>query len=219
MKKVIMKFGGTSMADADRIRACADFVRQSSGESGRRVVTVVSAMAGVTDALLELAAAAGSGHRAAKYALLADLRKRHEEPAKALGADDAVGQLLDQLDTLVTGISAVGELTPRSCDAVVVFGERLSAALMAAALPGSAMTGQQVGIVTDDNHGEADPLLELSLYQVNETLNLPLQRGEGIVVTGFDAATQHGVTTTLGRGGSDYTATIIGAAVKADEIW
>ena len=214
---LVMKFGGTSLADADTIRASADLVRRFGQE--RRVVTVVSAMAGVTDKLIELAQTASRGARARSLALLADLHERHDAAARQLGAGEPVSALLGQLDALITGVAAVGELTPRSSDAVVSFGERLSAALLAAALGGQALTGAEAGIVTDDNHTQADPLMKLSLYQARETLAPRLERGERLVVTGFLGATQHGVTTTIGRGGSDYTATILGAALPADEIW
>lgn len=212
-----MKFGGSSVADAERIRRCADVVRAQQEQ--HEVITVVSAMGGITDMLLELADAAGAGNRSVKYTLLAEIRKRHEEAARELGASDKVDALLGNLETLVAGIVAVGELTPRSRDAVVSHGEQLSAMLTAAALDGVAKTGQEVGIVTDENYGEAEPLMNLSLYQIRETLEPLLTKKQRIVVTGFLAATQHGVTSTIGRGGSDYTATLLGAGIKADEIW
>lgn len=212
-----MKFGGSSVADAEKIRRCADVVRAQ--QEKHQVVTVVSAMGGVTDLLLELAEAAGSGNRSVKYTLLAEIRRRHEEAAAELGVMEKVEPLLANLETLVAGIVAVGELTPRSRDAVVSHGEQLSAILTAAALDGRAMTGQEVGIVTNDQHGEAEPLMNLSLYQIHENLEPLMANGERIVVTGFLGATQHGVISTIGRGGSDYTATLLGAALKADEIW
>lgn len=215
--RLVMKFGGSSLADADCIRRCAGLVR--SHQAGNQVLVVVSAMGGVTDMLIELAEAAAAGSRAVAQRLLGDLRERHETAASSLGGRDSVAGLLAEMDSLVAGISAVGELTPRLRDAVVSFGERLSAQLVAAALEGRALTGQEAGIVTDDAFGEAEPLLELTRYQVREALDPSLGRGDLIVVTGFLAATQHGVMTTLGRGGSDYTATILGAALSADEVW
>ncbi len=135
-----------------------------------------------------------------------------------------MAELLGQLAYLAMGVSVVGELTPRSKDAIAAFGEKLSAPLFRKALElegvrARAWTGQEAGLVTNERWGEAEPLLELSLYQVAETLKAPLEAGEVPVVTGFIAATQHGVTTTIGRGGSDYTATLVGAALKAEEIW
>lgn len=216
--KIVMKFGGTSMADAATIRKCADQVRACECD-GHTVVTVVSAMSGVTDTLLELADAAAAGNRAAKHTLLGNLRARHEEAARALEAGDCVHPILDRMETLVSGIAAVGELTPRSRDAVAAYGEWLSAPLMAAAIDGRAVSGAEAGITTDERFGEAEPLMNLSLFQVKGAIGARLARGERVVVTGFNAATQHGVVTTIGRGGSDYTATLLGAALGADEIW
>jgi len=220
--KLVMKFGGTSVADAERMRRCARIVKDQA--AGHRVVAIVSALDGVTEELLALAEAAGAANRPAVDARMNDLRRKHDECARALGDGSLTAALLDQLHHLTLGISAVGELTARSKDAVVAFGERLSATLFRKALESEgvrsrAYTGQEAGLVTNERYGEAEPLMELSLYQIAETLKGPLDAGEVPVVTGFIAATQHGVTTTIGRGGSDYSATIVGAAIKADEIW
>jgi aspartate kinase len=188
------------------------------------VVAVVSALDGVTEDLLTIADASAAGNRPVIDARLGELRRRHEEVARALGDPAVVAPLLDPLDRLVLGITTVGECTPRSRDAVAAFGERLAAVLFRRALElegvrSKVFTGQEAGLVTDERFGEAEPLLELSLYQIAEALKGPLEAGEVPAVTGFIAATQHGVTTTLGRGGSDYTATLVGAALKADEVW
>lgn len=204
-----MKFGGSSVATEERRQACAKLVREAGG--GRPTVVVVSALDGVTEILDELASAAGTQNRAVVARHLAEVRRRH-------GA--AVGGLLDELERVVHGILALGELTPRSRDLILSFGERLSAPLCAAAIGPAAvpMTGWEAGIVTDDNFGEARPLLELSRLQLRERLTPLLQQGRIPVVTGFIAATQSGAVTTLGRGGSDYTAGLIGAALDAEEI-
>jgi aspartate kinase len=220
--KIVMKFGGTSVADADRMRRCAKLVKDNL--SGNQIVVIVSALDGMTEELLALADAAGTANHPAMNARLKEVRRRHEEAARTLDQPDAVATLLGQLDQLILGISMVGELTPRSRDAVASFGERLSAPLFRRALEleglkSRAFTGQEAGLVTDERFGEAEPLMELSLYQIADALKGPLEAGETPVVTGFIAATQHGVVTTIGRGGSDYTATIVGAALKADEVW
>lgn len=216
---IVMKFGGTSMKDADTIKRSAAIARSSA--PGKSVVCVVSAMDQVTELLLELGEAAANDNRAAVHALMAQLRTKHESAAKGIGskAPEQINTMLDKLDRLVAGISAVGELTPRSKDAVVAYGEKLSTVLMGAALGAHAFTGQECGIVTNDHFGKAEPLMDLTLYQIRSTLQPLLDKGEKIVVSGFIAATQHGVTTTLGRGGSDYTACILGAALKAEEVW
>ena len=214
---IVMKFGGSSVADAEKIRHCAHLVRETAGEN--RVVTVVSAMGGVTDMLLDLANAAAAGNRVSVHTLLGRLHDKHTKAAETLGAVEPINMLLHQLDALISGISAVGELTARSRDAVVSHGERMCAILTAAALKGRALTGHEAGIVTNDKFGDADPLMELTRFQVQERVQPLLDSGQWPVVTGFLGATQHGVTTTLGRGGSDYTAAILGAALPADEIW
>ena len=201
-----MKFGGSSLATAAKIQHCASLVKKGAS------AVVVSAMGGTTDQLLELA------DSPKEDSLWKALQSNHEEAAKELGTD--VSPLLDQLQHLLLGISAVGELTLRSKDLVLSFGERLSSKLFVAALAkegleARAMTGGEAGIVTDDRFGEATPLMNISLYQLKERLG----SGSLPVITGFLGATQHGVTTTIGRGGSDYTATLVGAALEADEIW
>jgi len=220
--KIVMKFGGTSLGDSQRIRHCARLVRDQAGRD--RVAVVVSAMDGVTEELLELADAAGAGDRPAVEARLEGIRRRHEEAAHALGKPGLPNALLEGLERLALGISAVGECTPRSRDAVVSHGERLSALLFHRALElegvrARVRTGQEAGLVTNDRFGEAEPLLDPSLRRMREILGTALEEGEIPVVTGFIAATAQGIPTTIGRGGSDYTATLVGAALEADEIW
>ncbi len=220
--KLVMKFGGSSVADVERMRRCARLVKERAGKD--RVVAVVSALDGITEELLALADAAGTANHPAIEARLKEVRRRHEEAARQAGEAALAAPLLAELDRLVLGISMVGEATPRTRDAVVAFGEKLSARVFAKVLESEGVrtrsyTGQEAGLVTDERYGEAEPLMELSLYQIAETLKGPLEAGEVPVVTGFIAATQHGVTTTIGRGGSDFTATMVGASIKADEIW
>lgn len=221
---IVMKFGGTSMKDAATIEHSAKLAHSSlaaMNNPAMHAVVVVSAMDQVTELLLELGDAAAHDNRAALHALMAELRVKHETAARTIGkgAPEAVAALLDKLDRLVAGIAAVGELTSRSKDAVVSFGERLSAAMMGAAMRCRVFSGSEAGIVTNDTFGRAEPLMDLSLFQIKQNIGAVLARNEHCVVTGFIAATQHGVTTTLGRGGSDYTASILGAALQAKEIW
>ncbi len=220
--KIVMKFGGTSVADLERIRRCARIVKERHGRDG--VVVVVSALDGVTEDLLGLADAAGASDLSSVESRLGAIRRRHEEIARGLGEPGLLGPPLDGLERLALGISAVGECTPRSRDAVVSHGERLSALLFRRALElegarARAFTGQEAGLVTDDRFGEAEPLMEQSLRGIGRALRVAIESGEIPVVTGFIGATPGGVTTTIGRGGSDYTATIVGAALRADEVW
>lgn len=216
--RLVYKFGGTSMAGTERITHAAGLAL--AGARAHELVVVVSAMDGVTEQLLDLAAAAGSGNRARVYSLLGTIRTGHEQAARGLGGDALakVEGLLAKLETLAGGILAVGELTDRLQDAVVAYGEKLSSVMMGVAMRCPALDGQEAGIVTTDHFGEADPLMELSTHNIAQNVVPLLGVGRPVVVAGFIAANQRGVVTTIGRGGSDYTATILGAAIKADEI-
>ncbi len=221
----ILKFGGSSLATAERIRAVADIVIESLTTD--RVAVVVSAMGGVTDALVAIGEEAASGHD--YHARLEDLRARHHEAAgELLSADEAaeistdIDSVLDELGRLLHGASLVGECSPRTCDTVLSCGERLSARLLAASM--CARDTQAVFcdarglIVTDGSFGNARVDMEVTGERIRGHF---ASTGPTQIVTGFIAADAGGDTTTLGRGGSDYTASIIGAALRADciEIW
>ncbi len=228
---VVMKFGGTSVEDAAAILRTLGIVRGRVAK-GLRPFVIVSAMARVTDTLLAAADAAGRGDRAGALALSARLRMRHAETADAL-LDDAdstgVAHLLhadfDALDDLLRGIAAVGELTPRTTDLVVSFGERLSSRVVAAALGTSGIASAHLDartcIVTDDEFGKATPLEEEIEERLTEHALPLLERAVVPVMGGFIGATAAGITTTLGRGGSDFSAALVGGALRAGaiEIW
>lgn len=213
----ILKFGGTSVGSAERVRGVIEIVRGRA--SSGPVVVVVSAQAGVTDQLIDLArkAAAGTPETGSP------VRERLERLAADLGvASDLVDEDLDDLETFLRGIGLVRELTLRSLDYVTSFGERCSAKLVAAAmrdagLPAEAYMAYDAGLVTDSNYGAAR-VLEPTYERIPAALVPALARGVLPVVTGFIAKDADDVVTTLGRGGSDYSAAIFGAALDADEI-
>ena len=228
--KVVMKFGGSSVASAERIKNVADRVKGNG--RGHQVVVVCSAMGDVTDELLALCADASKGLEKPVEERLASIREMHLAALTAAVSDKAVrrqvlGMLngtLGQLEKLVRGSTVLGELTPRSKDAIVSCGERLSNPIVMGALIERGMkavflTGGEAGIMTDDRFGDATPLMEVTKFQVREKLAPLLAEGKTPVVTGYIGATQSGDTTTLGRGGSDFTGTIIAAAIDADEVW
>jgi aspartate kinase len=230
MKKVIMKFGGTSVGTGENIRQVAGIVSQYSKEY--RVTVVVSALAGVTNRLLEVAYQAEKGDEKMVKTFADEMLQKHKQAvASAIineSLQERVNQIIEktvaELEKVLTGICYVGELTPKSKDYVISFGERLSAPIVWGAIQGcnietQCFTGKEVGIVTDSNFGEATPLMNFTMHLVQERLGPLLEKGVIPVVTGFIAADQNGVTTTVGRGGSDYTATILGVALKADEVW
>ena len=228
---VVMKFGGTSVEDATAMLRTAAIVR-GRRERSLQPVVVVSAMAKVTDQLIAAAAAAGRDDRKEAIAIAARLRDRHLATAAELVTGPALETLsaalnheFDALDDLLRGIAAVGELTPRTNDLVVSFGERTSSRMVAAAFHEQGLEGQHVDartcIITDSGYGKAAPL-EDAIEAKLLTLVLPLI-GQGLtpVMGGFIGSNVEGITTTLGRGGSDYTAALVGGGLHAGaiEIW
>lgn len=201
----VLKFGGTSVATPESRKACAGLVRAQKDP----VIVVVSALDGMTELLDEAGRAAASGNRRALARHVADLRARHEGP------------LLDELERVLAGLAALGELTPRSRDLVLSFGERLSAPMLAAEIGPQAVAfdGGAAGIVTDEQWGEASPLREVTQFELRQRVAPLLAQGKVPVITGFLGVTQHGAVTTLGRGGSDFTATLVGASLGAEEVW
>lgn len=231
LKKIVMKFGGTSVATGKNIRHVANLIANYVGQ-GFRVVTVVSALNGTTDKLIETAEQAKKGNSDYIQEARQKIFEKHltatREAIKNKHIQEEVEQILkttiNELEKVLTGIIYVGELTPKSRDYVISFGERLSAPIVCGALRDLKLdaqyyTGGEVGIMTDSNFGEALPLMNVTKHQVKEKIEPLLEKGVVPVVAGYIAATQDGITTTLGRGGSDYTATIIGAALAADEVW
>lgn len=226
---LVMKFGGTSLADAPSIAHVAGLV-EGARATDRALVVVVSAMAGVTNELLATARTActdGAGGRAR----LASLRSRHEETAHTLLQTDeeraqalqAIARHLDEVACYCESIAVLGEATPRSLDLIAGMGERLSSALLAGALRERGLAAEAVFagelIVTDDHFGAAEPDLEASRPRAQARLLPSVEQGIVPVVTGYVAATAAGVPTTLGRGGSDFTAAILGACLDADAVW
>jgi bifunctional aspartokinase / homoserine dehydrogenase 1 len=224
----VMKFGGTSVADPMCIRNVVKIVRKAS--LANSIVVVVSAMSGVTNKLVEAAARSEAGDSASAAEILGELRKRHFAAAEALipasvRRDSLVhkfGELFDHCDRLCQGTVLLHELSLRARDAIWSLGERLSAPMLAAALAESGVASEAVEaadiIVTDSRHGAADPLMDPTRERCETRLRPLLDRDIVPVTTGFIGATAEGVLTILGRGGSDYSATIIGAALGAHEV-
>jgi aspartate kinase len=218
---IVMKFGGTSVGSAERIAQAARLAIESS-RKGHQVVVVTSAMSKVTDALIEAAHAASRGQW--DPAIRQQLFERHRAVAETLATDrhalvavlDQIDVQLDRFEKLCFGLSMVHELTPRLLDAISGTGEMLAAPLVAAAIraQGGASTPVQATelIVTTDQFGGAEPIAEATQAKTEARLRPMIDRGEIPVVTGFLGATADGVLTTLGRGGSDYSASILGAA-------
>jgi aspartate kinase len=224
-----MKFGGTSVGDAKAIQRVAEIVK---GRLPQRPVVVVSAMARVTDQLLQMARAAGADDRKSALTLARELRERHYNTAgELLGTalftqfHSDLGTEFEELEELLRGIAAVGELTPRTTDHVASFGEVLSSKLVSACLLSHGLEATLVDsrecIVTDETFTRATPLFEETNAKLREIVQPVLDGGRVPVMGGFIGATRAGITTTIGRGGSDFSASIVGAVLGAEkiEIW
>jgi aspartokinase/homoserine dehydrogenase 1 len=226
---IVMKFGGTSVGSAERIAQAAQLAVDTAAK-GHQVVVVTSAMSKVTDLLIGAARRASTGdwdpmfrqelfdrHKAVADTIIGGDAARHAEVIEALR------QRLDRFEKLCFGLSMVHELTPRLLDAISGTGEMLAAPLVAAAIAARGTASQFVDatelIVTTDQYGGAEPLMDETRAKTVARLKDAIDRGEIPVVTGFIAATADGVMTTLGRGGSDYSASIVGAALDASEVW
>ena len=229
--KVVMKFGGISVADGDKIRKVGTIVRKFHKE-GLQIVVVTSAMYSVTDSLMDIARRASQGKRESVREFIDSLTAKHKKAAEEAITDERilkhsmelVTTRIEELKNILLGIAHIGELTPRSRDYVIGYGEKLSGPILHGVLDdlgmkSKALTGGEAGIVTDNHFGDASPLMNLTTLQVRQNLGPLLDEGTLPVVSGFVASTQEGVQTTLGRGGSDFSASIIGAGIKADEVW
>ncbi|MCP3902172.1 MAG: bifunctional aspartate kinase/homoserine dehydrogenase I [Planctomycetes bacterium] len=220
---LVMKFGGTSVANADRIRHAAALVLREQ----RAVVVVTSAMGGVTDELLRLGACARDRHQADVDALLAEFRRRHETAADEVTDDgptrrrlrDHVDALVKELRQLAHGVSLLRELSESTADLIVSMGERASAPILAAAITTAGRASEAVDARTFITVRAAGAVDDAASRRAARDRLLPIVERAVPVVTGFVASTKDGRTTTLGRGGSDYTATLVGAWLGARAIW
>ena len=224
----VMKFGGTSVGNSECIARTAQII--ASGAKEGRCVAVVSAMSGVTNKLIEAAKTAQAGNAAGATAIIDALRTLHEKTLQELVKNESERERVRQkLEAVLVegrrfceGTALLRELSPRTLDTISSLGERLSAPLVSATVKELGLLSEPVEatelIVTDEFHGGAEPLMDHTRGKCHARL-LPLLEGGMVpIVTGFLGATAKGELTTLGRGGSDYSATILGAALDADEV-
>ncbi len=229
--RIVMKFGGTSVANGEKIRHVATLLK-GFHDKGDKLVAVTSALGGITDGLLGTAKDVSKNSNVSQVKeFIADITKKHYDAIHAAIDDEmiisetieVIDLRLDELEKALIGICYLGELTPRSIDYISSYGERLAAPIVSGSIRSLGIdsewfTGGGAGIVTDDNYGNARPL-EKTYDLINERLSPLLDCSIVTVVTGFIAENETGIITTLGRSGSDFSASIIGAAVHADEIW
>ncbi len=230
MTTLTMKFGGTSVGSAEAFTQASNVVLEQA-EKWDRLVVVVSAMSGVTDALTQGALTAASGDDRTYRATVADLRVRHYRAVDTLLTPDGeraqllatVDDYLDEFAAFCRSVHILGEVTPRAMDAITSLGERISARILAALLRRRGARSEALDatelIGTDATFQNAVPLIAPTRARVSARLAPLLDEGIISVVTGFIGATEAGVTTPLGRGGSDYSAAILGDCLDADEVW
>jgi aspartate kinase len=229
--KLVMKFGGTSLADKNALGHAVDIIKKHSRKRDK-IVVVVSAISGITDKLYDVSEKALKNDQSEVRKIINTIKERHINLIASSIKNSKirkdvlfyVNQTLDDLEKVLTGISYIGEISPRSLDYLLSFGEKLSAPIVSGAIRDTGLiskhvTGMEAGIVTDNNYGDAKPLMNVTKNGVKQTLEPILAKGTIPVITGYIGGTQEGHTTTLGRGGSDYTATILGSALDFDEVW
>jgi aspartate kinase len=227
---IVVKFGGTSVGDAEAIERAAEIVKS---RLNRQPAVVVSALAGATDSLLAIGEQSAKGHLIGALRGVETLRDRHfEQCEKLLGTSGEGSEVasemsasFDELASLAEALSVLGHATPRSFDAIAALGEQLSSHLVAAffklrGIPAEHMDARDV-FVTDDNFMSAEPQTDAIAEAARNLVQPLIQDGKVPVMGGFIGRTTRGITTTLGRGGSDYSASLLGAALHADaiEIW
>jgi aspartate kinase len=225
---IVIKFGGTSVGDADRVANAIDIVAE---RQNLHPVIVVSALSGVTNDLVAASEAAREQKPREVAEIVRRVRARHEDVALRLVQQKSdffetfIKQLdkqIEEIDTILRGIALLGEITPRAKDKVVSIGEKLSSVLftytmMMRGLPGDHVHSEEV-IWTDDKFGGATPDMELTSQHAKRVLVPLLERNRIPVMGGFIGRTEAGATTTLGRNGSDYSAAVVGAAIRAHEV-
>lgn len=228
--KLVLKYGGTTISSPKDIQNVAKHIQSLSKKN--QLVIVCSAISDTTDDLIEISQSIKNENKKNAELLAKNIANRHEKLAKQTikksqirkNTLDTFKEYFDELNALIDGMILLGEITPRSMDYLFSFGERLSIKLISAAITDLGkksipLTGKEVGIVTDSNFGESKPLMDTTRLRVSKTLESLITKKTIPVIGGFVGADQHGHITTFGRGGSDYSATIIGSCIKADEIW
>ena len=230
MKTLVMKFGGTSVGSVQALNQAAEIVKAQSGH-WENLVVVVSAMSGVTNTLLQCAQAVTQDEPDTYSNLVEELQAKHIQTVNGLISEpneknilvEMIEHLIQELNIICSSAYVLGEVTPRGVDTICSFGERMIARIFSGLLRQKGLRSQHMDatrvIITDSNFQNAHPIQEITQKQVEKILVPLLNQGKIAIITGFIAANEQGVTTTLGRGGSDYTAAILGSALDATEVW
>jgi aspartate kinase len=227
---LVMKFGGTSVGSVDALTRATQIITDACREHPR-VVVIASAMAGVTDLLLKSATLAAQGNTESLPETEATLREKHFSAADSLIRNEdlcettksAINALILTLVDLCKAVAVLGEASPRALDAVASLGERMSVRLLGAVVESAGINASVIEssefVVTNSHFQSANPDFLVTTERTRKCLNPILDEGKVVITTGFIGATPDGIITTLGRGGSDYSAGIIGSVLPADEVW
>ncbi len=227
---LVMKFGGTSVGSVDALTKAAQIIKEARTQYPR-VVVITSAMSGVTDLLLKCATLAAQGNVESLPTAESTLREKHFSAADALVKDkklcedtkQAIDPLIQSLIDLCRAIAVLGEASPRALDAVASLGERMSVRLLGAVVESSGVKVKAIEssefVITNSHFQSASPDFQVTTQKTRECLNPLFEQGIVPITTGFIGANPEGVITTLGRGGSDYSAGIIGSVLPADDVW
>jgi len=227
---LVMKFGGTSVGSVDALTKATQIIKDAH-EKYARMVVITSAMSGVTDILLQSAALAVQGNIDSLPRAESTLREKHFSAADALIKDEElreetkrqINSLIQTLVDLCRAVAVLGEASPRALDAVASLGERMSVRLLGAVAESAGISVKVIEssefVITNSHFQNAHPDFEITTDRTRECLNPILNAGNVVITTGFIGATPSGVFTTLGRGGSDYSAGIIGSVLPADDVW
>ena len=229
---VVMKFGGTAVESGERIRHIANLALNYQQKMGFEVILVTSAVKGMTDEILAVAESVRRGDKTIVNQFVERIKRVHLslidssifDEAKKKEAKNTVCELVELVENVLHGMLPMKEVTPKMLDYLLSFGERFSTFIVSVAIRdigGSSefLVGNDAGIVTDSNFGEALPLMDTTKLKVSHKLKPLLAKKIIPVITGFIGGDQYGNITTIGRGGSDYSATIIAAGSGADEVW
>jgi aspartate kinase len=230
--RFVMKFGGTAINSANKVIHVANLIKSQKQKESNDIVGVVSAVRGMTDGILSISDNIKRGDKTSIEDFINYARDIHTTIIDQAIADKKIKneaefvivKLLDELQDILGGIMLLAEITPRSLDYLMSFGERLSTPIVSfvlrdIGLRSAYLTGKEVGILTDSNFGEARPLMDTTKLRVVHKIEPLLKDNVIPVITGFIGADQNGNITTIGRGGSDYTASIIAASINANEVW
>ncbi|MFL6376259.1 MAG: aspartate kinase [Nitrososphaeraceae archaeon] len=229
--RIVMKFGGTAINSADKVIHIANLIKSQNEKGTNEIIGVISAVRGITDKISSIPLNVKSDKLSitdflnnARHIHLNIIEQAIKNEKLKNEARSVVTTLTNELEDILTGILLLGEITPKSLDYLMSFGERLSTPIVSFALrdiglSSEYLTGKEAGILTDSNYGEARPLIDTTRLRVVHKIEPLLKLNIIPLVTGFIGADQNGNTTTIGRGGSDYTATIIASSINADEVW